>query len=77
MRRSSSGWSSNAPSAATWATVEAAMNRFCARRSTAGTSSSGSTSQPRRQPVMQKYFEKLLATIASGAIPSAVPGRSS
>ena len=36
------------------------MNRFCASRSTGSTKASGKTSQPRRQPVMLKYFEKLL-----------------
>ena len=41
------------------------MNRFWASRVTGATRSLGSTSQPRRQPVMQKYFEKLLTTIAS------------
>ena len=37
---------------------------FCARHSTGRTRSSGSTSQPIRQPVMEKYLEKLFTTIA-------------
>ena len=47
-------------SAACCATVLGQMNRFCASRSTTGTSASGTTIQPRRQPVMLKYLEKLL-----------------
>jgi len=39
---------------------------------TAGTSAGGSTSQPRRQPVMPKYLEKLLTTTASGASSAAL-----
>jgi hypothetical protein len=42
----------------------ALMNRFCARRSTGRTRSSGSTSQPIRQPVIEEYFEKLFTTTA-------------
>ena len=41
------------------------MKRFCASFSTGATSDSGSTSQPRRQPVMPKYFEKLLIDTTS------------
>ena len=40
------------------------MNRFCARHSTGRTRSSGSTIQPTRQPVIEKYLEKLLMTMA-------------
>ena len=47
-------------SAAYCETVLAQMKRFCASRSTTGTSASGTTSQPRRQPVMLKYLLKLL-----------------
>ncbi len=44
----------------------AEMNRFCARHSTGRTSSSGSTVQPIRQPVIEKYLLKLLITTALG-----------
>ena len=40
------------------------MKRFCARRSTGRARSSGTTIQPRRQPVIAKYFEKPLITTA-------------
>ena len=40
------------------------MNRFCARLSIERSRSSGTTIQPSRQPVIEKYFEKLLMTIA-------------
>ena len=46
-------------------------NRFWPNRSTATDRSSGSTSQPTRQPVIEKYFEKLLTTTAEGE-PAAV-----
>ncbi len=52
-------------SAACWAMVEAQMNRFCARRSTTGTMASGTTIQPKRQPVMLKYLLKLLMLMMS------------
>jgi hypothetical protein len=42
------------------------------RRSMGRMSASGTTSQPMRQPVMLKYFEKLLTTIASSEWVSAV-----
>ena len=48
------------------------MNRFCASFSTLRSSASGTTSQPRRQPVMPKYFEKLFTTTASASQASAV-----
>ena len=41
-------------------TVLGQINRFCAKRSMTGTKVSGTTSQPKRQPVMLKYLEKLL-----------------
>ena len=41
------------------------MKKFCARHSTARSMSGGTTIQPIRQPVIEKYFEKLLTTIAS------------
>ena len=54
------------------------MNRFCANRVTGATGVSGSTSQPRRQPVMLKYFEKLLIETTSSPCMSALwPKRSS
>jgi hypothetical protein len=53
------------------------MNRFCASFSTAGTSASGTTSQPRRQPVMLKYLEKLLTVMTSSPKASALTGFSS
>ena len=49
--------------AACCATVLGQMKRFCASFSTACATSSGATIQPRRQPVMLKYFEKLLMLI--------------
>ena len=53
----------------------AEMNRFCARHSTGRTRSSGSTIQPTRQPVMLKYLEKLLTTMALGLSAAAVTDR--
>jgi hypothetical protein len=46
------------------------MYRFCASRSIGRTRSGGATSQPRRQPVMQKYLEKPPTTIAWSAAAS-------
>jgi hypothetical protein len=43
-------------------------------RSTAGAKASGRTAQPSRQPVIPKYLEKLLMTIASGSMLSALRG---
>ena len=40
------------------------MNRFCARRSIGCSRSGGTTSQPSRQPVIEKYLEKEFTTIA-------------
>ena len=40
------------------------MKKFWVSRSIGRTSSGGTTSQPTRQPVIEKYFEKLLTTIA-------------
>ncbi len=59
-------------SAACCDTVLAQMNRFCARRSTTGTSASGTTIQPRRQPVMLKYLLKLLMLMMFSSMASAV-----
>ena len=62
-------------SAACWAAVGAQMNRCCASFSNSRTRAAGSTTQPRRQPVMQKYFEKLLTRTTSPGSPSALAGR--
>ena len=40
------------------------MVKFPVRQSTARRNSAGTSSQPSRQPVMAKYFEKLLTTTA-------------
>ena len=54
------------------------MNRFCASRSIGATSASGSTSQPRRQPVMLKYLLKLLTeTMCSPSFKALSPKASS
>ncbi|MNW10305.1 hypothetical protein D3C71_2074940 [compost metagenome] len=42
----------------------ALMYRFCASFSKSATAPGGATSQPRRQPVMPKYLEKLFRTKA-------------
>ena len=52
------------------------MNRFCASRSTVRTMSGGTTIQPIRQPVIPKYFEKLLTTTTSSVTSSALTARS-
>jgi len=48
------------------------MARFCWRRSIGRTIGSGTTIQPTRQPVMQKYFENELMTRAWGESSAAV-----
>ncbi|EKD96842.1 MAG: hypothetical protein ACD_23C01226G0001 [uncultured bacterium] len=48
------------------------MNRFCASRSITGTRASGTTIQPRRQPVMLKYLLKLLMLMSWSSSASAV-----
>ncbi len=48
------------------------MNKFWVRHSTGRIRSSGSTIQPTRQPVMEKYLEKLFTTIAFGLNAAAV-----
>ena len=48
------------------------IERFCCSRSIGRTSGSGTTIQPTRQPVMQKYFENELITSASGDSSAAV-----
>ena len=42
------------------------------RARAASIKSSGATSQPSRQPTIEKYLEKLFTTIASGAYSSAL-----
>ena len=49
----------NAATAAICASAGGQMAKFPARQSTARRRSSGSSSQPSRQPVIAKYFEKL------------------
>ena len=53
------------------------MNRFCASFSKVPTSAGGTTSQPSRQPVMLKYFEKLLTVTTSSPNDSADAGGAS
>ena len=53
------------------------MYRFCASRSTAPTRAGGSTSQPSRHPVIEKYFEKLLIETMSSPCASALPANRS
>ena len=62
---------------ATWQTCGAQMYRFCCSRSTVATRCGGTTIQPSRQPVIEKYFEKLLTTTASVPNDSAVSARPS
>ena len=64
-------------SAACCASVDAQMKKFCASFSTAALIDDGTTSQPSRQPVMLKYFEKLLMTITSSPSDSAENGGAS
>ena len=47
------------------------MNRFWASRSTARRWLGGTTIQPTRQPVIEKYLEKLLMTNTSSVTSSA------
>ncbi len=49
-----------------------AISRFAANFTNGSTRFSGTTSQPRRQPVIEKYLEKLLTTITSLLVDSAV-----
>ncbi len=66
----------NAATAASCDSVGAQMYRFCWNRSTPAISSGGAVIQPRRQPVIEKYLEKLLTTTASGLMASALSARS-
>ena len=52
--------------------LDAQINMFCASFSIAGNKVGGTTNQPKRQPVMLKYFEKLLITITSSPNASAL-----
>ena len=61
----------NAASAACWAMVDGQINKFCANFSTSRKCVSGTIIQPSRQPVIPKYFEKLLMTKISLLIASA------
>ena len=63
LRRSTPGV--KAATAATCARAGGQMVKFPVRQSTARWSSCGTSSQPRRQPVIAKYFEKLFTTTAS------------
>ena len=53
---------SKAASAAICESVGTEIARFCCSRSIGRTSEGGTTIQPIRQPVMQKYLEKELIT---------------
>src|SRR6476620_8879896 len=55
----------NAAIAASWASAGGQIVKLPVRQSTARFSSSGTSSQPSRHPVIAKYFEKLLTTTAS------------
>ena len=61
-----------AGTAACCAAAGAQMNRCCASRSKRFTRCAGSTAQPSRQPVMQKYFEKLFTSTTSPSRPAAL-----
>ena len=63
---------SKAASAAICDSVGTEIARFCCSRSIGRTSGSGTTIQPTRQPVMQKYFENELITSACGESSAAV-----
>ena len=63
---SSSARPSKAASAAICDSVGTEIARFCCSRSTARTSDGGTTIQPIRHPVMQKYLENELTMMASG-----------
>ncbi|CFN69825.1 Uncharacterised protein [Bordetella pertussis] len=61
-------------SAACWASVGAQIARLAAIFSTLAAMLSGTIIQPRRQPVMWKYFEKLLMTMMLSSSSSAERG---
>src|SRR6266487_5457529 len=63
---------SKAASAAIWESVGTEIARFCCRRSIGRTSAGGTTIQPTRHPVMQKYFENELITTARSDSTAAV-----
>ncbi len=60
-----------APSAEICESVGTEIARFCCSRSTARTSDGGTTIQPTRHPVMQKYLENELTMMTSGEIRAA------
>src|SRR4029077_8517930 len=68
----SSGRPSKAASAAIWESVGTEIARFCCKRSTVRASAGGTTIHPIRHPVMQKYLENELTTMASGEKRAAV-----
>ena len=55
----------NAATAAVCGSVGGQIEKFPVRQSTARCSAFGTSSQPSRQPVIAKYFEKLFTTMAS------------
>src|SRR5262249_56087931 len=63
-----------AATAACCAADGAEMKRCWASFSKPRTAPAGATTQPRRQPVMQKYLEKLLMITTSPGSPRAVAG---
>ncbi len=69
---SSSARPSKAASAAICESVGTEIARFCCSRSTARTSAGGTTIQPIRHPVMQKYLENELMMMASDEMRAAV-----
>ena len=67
---------SNAASAAICAICGAEINKFCAKHSTGRTRSFGSTIQPTRQPVIEKYFENEFTTTAPAMLAAVESGAS-
>ncbi len=59
------GLRSNAAVAACWDSAGGQMVKLPVRQSTARSSRSGTSSQPSRQPVIAKYLENELTTMAS------------
>jgi hypothetical protein len=55
----------NAATPASWGSVGGQIEKLPVSRSTARCRCGGTSSQPRRQPVIAKYFEKLFTTMAS------------
>src|SRR3954447_18099896 len=61
-----------AATAARWGSAGGQIVKLPVRRSTARRSRSGTSSQPSRQPVIEKYLEKELTTIASREVAHAL-----